>query len=373
MDLQHRIGVDARPLAFAGNGNARYLYRMLKELLNLYPGFEFIFLTHRPPHPEHQDLLLHPSVVLNVDHGPFSRPGLSWINLRLPALLKEYHCNLFWGTLAMLPVFGKIDIPMVVNFHDLNSFAAPRTMSLANRIQHRLFDGKVLEKADQIYCLSKTTKEDIQHYFPSIPEETLHIIYPGAERFPAKPEELPPKLNHLKEFILSIGTVEPRKNYGVLITAYKNARKKTTIPPLLIIGRKGWGDESTYQLLSSGELETEDIYFFEGATDGQLETAYERSSFLAFPSLHEGFGLPVIEAYQYGKSAILSNIRVFREVGSHARFADPNSPKEWEDAIIEYCEKLRRNNLPRPDFNNEEWSWKNRAQRLGELMQKAVK
>ena len=97
-----RIGVDARPLAYPGTGNARYLHLMIKYLQRLRPEFEWVLLSHRNLHPEYMDLLGLENVLLAVSKGGFSRLGPLWVHTRLPALLKEYNIDLFWGTLALL-------------------------------------------------------------------------------------------------------------------------------------------------------------------------------------------------------------------------------------------------------------------------------
>ncbi len=370
MERTIRIGVDARPLIYAHNGNARYLYRMLGELIRQHRNFEIVLFSHKPLHMDHQDLLTHSNVLLNIDTGPLSKVGLAWINFRLPTLLRDYSCDVFWGTLAMLPLTSVPDIPMVVNFHDLNSYAAPETMTRGNRIQHRILDSRVIEKAKAVYCLSKTTMDDILKYVPATNPDRLHLVYPGVDRNPVDPEPLPSDFSKLENFILAIGTVEPRKNYETLVAGYLLARQNNeSIPPLLIIGRKGWGDDTLYNKLSSGYYSDSGIFYFEGASDRHIVEAFNKCLYLAFSSLHEGFGLPIIEAFQLGKPVVLSDIPVFREIAEGSHFCSPLRQDDWAGAFQKYS----KDNLPPlPDFKPEEWTWENRASLLGRLLEESI-
>ena len=370
-----RIGVDARPLAFPGTGNARYLHQMLKRLIRLRPGDEWVLLSHRPLHPEFLDLLRSENVVLETDRSFLGRLGPLWLHFRLPRLAREHQIDLFWGTLAALPWRAKtrLPCPTMVNFHDLNAYIAPETMTLWNRLQHRLMNGETLRNAGIVLCLSANTRNDILSRFPDLPAGKLEVIYPGCE-LPrpsgAKPGE---EEEALEGCILCVGTLEPRKNHAVLLAAYREARREDdSLPPLVIAGRKGWGEDSVYLLLESGELERENIFFLENPSDGKLRLLYEAASLLAFPSLHEGFGLPIIEALYLRKPVLLSDISIFREIAPEGEFADPREISSWKEALLRVSKKRRRGELQAPPFDAEFWSWDKRAEKLSAVINGAL-
>lgn len=365
-----RICVDARPFIHISNGNARYLHRMLSYLTKLRKDIEWILLSHKPLHQDYADLVSRPGVVLEVDRSWKRIAGPVWMNLSVPEALHRFECDLFWGTLAMLPL-KKTGIPAIVNFHDLNSMVAPDSMTMANRFQHRMLDHRVIQNADRVVCLSGTTRSDILRFFPDTPESKLDVVYPGADWDETIQSERPSSVGPIQgDFFFSLGTIEPRKNFGILIDAYLEAKKiKRDLAPLVVAGRKGWNDQGVYERLKSGELQSEGIYFVEGASDREVRWLFENCFTFLLPSKHEGFGLPIIEAYQSGKPAILSDIGVFREIGGNARYCRVDSIQDWRNALV----ATTGSEKGRQAFSMEEWSWEKRAKELSEALDRALR
>ena len=380
-----RICVDARPLAFPGTGNARYLEKMLEQMIHKRPEYEWILASHRAIHPRFAGLVSRPGVHLRIERGILARNGLLWINTRLPSLVREEHADLFWGTIGMLPLFARkrLKVPSLVNFHDLNAFTAPETMERWNRIQHRVLDGPIIAQADLVACLSETTKKDILATFPGIEESRLVVVYPGVESGTDGPEESPFQEGSAREstggmesfpggpFLLTVGTLEPRKNLELLVGAYREARKADgNLWPLVLVGKKGWGSDELHRQLVSRKLEKEGIYFLEGPSDAVLRWCYRKAALLVIPSVHEGFGLPIIEAGLYGKRVLASRIPVFQEiVEDPGRLVDARDPSAWKEALLGSRE-LAKGKSP---LNPREWSWEHRSEKLLELLDRLVK
>lgn len=348
-----KIGVDARPLAYPGNGNARYLFDMLSGLLPA-KGVSFVLYSHRPVHSDYRPTLESQGVSFRVDSSWTARSGLLFLNLRVPAWLLEDGCDIYWGSLSMLPFFARkrLPCPAMVNFHDLNAFSAPGTMTLANRWQHRLTNGHTLANADSILCLSRTTLEDIRARFPHTADR-LELVYPGVEMKRLKPAA-PAGLEKLKSFYLMVGTIEPRKNQETVIRAYTEC---SGLPPLVVVGRRGWGSDDLYETLLRG---VPGVHYLPNASDAELEWCFSRARLYLFPSLHEGFGLPVLEAALRGIPMVLSDIPVFREVGGTSVFAPPLDAASWKAAMKRPPTKPVR-------IDRKAWSKKNRAARILEI------
>jgi glycosyltransferase involved in cell wall biosynthesis len=365
-----RIAVDARPLAFPGTGNGTYLHRMLRALARLRPDDTWILLSHRGVHGAYADLLSSPRFELAIDSGPLAKLGPLWLHLRAPRLARERRADLFWGTLGILPhrVRERLGAPILVNFHDLNAWRAPETMVRWNRWQHRLFDGAALEAADIVLCLSEATRNDIRAVFPELSPEKLEVVYPGCE-IAASAEQPANWPGPARGFFLCVGTLEPRKNQRTLLAAYRAARAGgSELPPLVFAGRRGWGAEDLYQLLKSGALESEGVYYLEGLSDAGLVWCYENAGLVILPSLHEGFGLPILEAYQLGAPALVSDIPIFREIAPLAMFAPPRDEAVWRVQLIAAARELRAGRLRAPRLNRRLWSWETRAEKLAALI-----
>ena len=294
------------------------------------------------------------------------------MHLRVPALLREQSCDLFWATLSMLPLGyrRRASIPAIVNFHDLNAFIAPETMVTWNRWQHRLLDHRSLLAAERVLCLSATTRADIVRVFPDVDEKRLTVVYPGTEpagieaRAPAGP------VGKLEALILCVGTLEPRKNQATVLEAYLQASSNSVMLPLVFVGRyfEGWGDASLVRKLQSGELEKQGVFFLENSSAAELQWCYEKAALFVLASRHEGFGLPVIEAYSNGCPALLSDIPIFREIGSNAVFVPPHDTSAWARALQEFNRSHQEGRAPKPEFNADLWSWEKRAELLASVI-----
>lgn len=363
-----RIGIDARPLIYPGTGNARYLEGMLLELARTRPRWQLVLLSHRPIHSSYVALLQRPNVVFEGMARGIFRLGPFWVHLALPRLLRAHECSLFWSALSMLPLFAsrRIKVPRVVNFHDLNLFVAPETMEKWVWLQQRLLTGHIVRNADCILCLSDTTRRDLLRFYPKTDPGKAVVQYPGCE-LPGVESRAPESLATTK-FLLCVGTVEPRKNQATLIEAYRALRRATSapneLPALVLLGRRGWGEDRLYQQLASGQTREEGIIFLENQPDAVLRWCYEHAMLLAFPSLHEGFGLPVMEALQLGKPVLLSDVPIFREIAPQARFAAARDVGEWAGALERAIADSRTGQLQPPPFDPGEWSWRNRAAEL---------
>jgi len=361
------IGVDARPLAVPGNGNARYLHQLLKALLKLRARDEWVLFSHRGLHPEFMDVINHPSIRLDVG----SRlPGPLWLNLRIPGLLEKNRANLFWGTLAMLPLLyrRRCSVPAMLNYHDLNAYVAPDTMVLWNAWQHRLFASSNLKNAAKVLCLSDTTRTDILKFFPRTNPEKLEVVYPGSELPDTDSRKPGGSAGLLKKFLLCVSTIEPRKNQKTLVKGYLLAKKENpSLMPLLLVGRKGWGDQDLFDSLKNGEMQKDGVYFLENASAGELEWCYNNAACVTLPSLHEGFGLPIIEARQKGLPVLLSDIPVFREIGEGARFASALDPESWKAAILKAGDDIKKGKLKASPMKGS-WSWADRANQVSRII-----
>ncbi|MCB1178553.1 MAG: glycosyltransferase family 4 protein [Leptospiraceae bacterium] len=355
--LKPRIGIDARPLSYGFTGNSRYLADVLVHLTK-NTNFEYFLYSNKPIHSVFNYLLndypLHLRKIVNY-------PGVVWLNFLLPGILKKDRIDIFWGTIQLLPMF-KLNIPTVVNYHDLNFVSAPSTMTKLNYLQHRMLSRFTLKNADKIFCLSKNTYNDIKKYKPKY-EEKLRVIYPGANRPSYKPETLPHK-----DFIFTVGTLEPRKNISTLLKAYLLVKEDFPNFPysLIIAGRMGWGDPTLGEDLKSGKYKKQGIEFVESPSDEQLLFLYKNCKYFVFPSLHEGFGLPLIEAMVENKPCIGSDIPVFREILQEENdlYVNPKDVEGWKYAMIQMAEKKKFHRDP-PCTEND-WNWKKTSSEIEE-------
>jgi len=355
-----KIGIDVRPLAYGITGNSRYLAESLRILLKKRKSDEFFFFSNKQIHPVFNDLLSNNNITLVIEKRMI--PGPLYLNFILPSRIRNNKIDRFWGTLQMLPIF-KLGIPTYVNYHDLNFVSAKETMAKWNYYQHKFFSPITLRNADRIFCLSQNTSTEISKYFP-FAKDKCTVIYPGVKKrkFKRTNGTLP------KNFFLTIGTLEPRKNLQRLINAFQKFKEKSpkNRHSLLLLGRKGWGEEGDqlYQYLKSDSSKKQAIFFLENPSDDILGQAIADCEAFFFPSLHEGFGLPLLEAMIENKRCIASEIPVFKEIlqDKNDIYVDPTDTSAWEKSFLTASQF--KSNIRVPKFSEKNWSWEKTASLL---------
>ena len=234
----------------------------------------------------------------------------------LPAKLNKNISLVHFPTFP--PLFEMRQIPIsVLHIHDLTWWKYPETASFMGEHYYKRLTEKFIRSGQLISTGSLTVKLELQEFF-KIPDEKIHVIYPGVSECDCKSNM---EFKN-KPFILSVGTIEPRKNLPFLIDAYHRSGIQSEID-LRIVGRMGWKSE-----LPTG------VEIMEKVDDKLLHQLYSSSLAVFQPSIYEGFGIPLIEAAMHGKTIICSDIPVFREVlSSSAYFLNPTKKDLWIEAL----------------------------------------
>lgn len=354
-----KIGVDARPLSYGITGNSRYLFEILPFLVREDSPYRYTFFCNKPIHPVFADFFAQNSHLVQVIERKLV--GFLWLHLAIPKLLNEHGMDIFWATLQMLPR-RKLTIPAVVNYHDLNFISAPQTMARWNYYQHKWFSPGSLRNADRVFCLSQNTKNEILNLNANLSEK-LQVVYPGVnipQQENSKPTMVPEK------YLFCLATLEPRKNLKTLVAAYLMLKKQNLEYPyaLVIAGRRGWGESELSEKLLSGSYQSSGIYFIENPAEEQLEQLWQYCAAFLFPSTHEGFGLPILEALVRQKICIVSNIAVFQEIIQPKLdiLVKPLDTEGWRAAMLQLAE--RKSLERKPKWQPSEWSWQKTAQQI---------
>ncbi len=325
--MMNRIGIDT---AFLGNlraGTWQYTSHLLHGI-GSKGGFTVIDRISRAI----------PDIDLPTSVYPGGGEKLAkfyWPNFILPgnAARDRYdlvHCTTPYGT------FMPCRYRNVITICDVTPLLFPETHGKMNVWHYRLLLPAILKRADRIITISECSKQDIVRVF-GVPEEKVSITLLAAdERFKAVPEGTPGEfIERLPDpYILNVGTLEPRKNLEGLLRAFASAKKAGIQETLVITGAKGWGESHLAQLPQ--RLGIADSVVFTGfVDDNDLPFLYAGAKFFVYPSLYEGFGLPVLEAMACGTPVITSNLSSIPEVtGDAALLVDPESEAELSSAIL---------------------------------------
>ena len=246
----------------------------------------------------------------------------------------------------------------VFTVYDLAVLEVPRYTTEANRLVcfQGLFDAAL--HADALIMISEATKKAFIRHFPHCPQERMTVVHLGnrptiAWRSPAESRKVLARRGlPEEEFWLGVGTVEPRKNYRMLIEAYKELlNRRQDERALYIAGGKGWMESDIRQFVTENGLQSK-VKFLGYVDDAELSALYSSCFAFIYPSFYEGFGLPVLEAMSCGAPVICSNSTSLPEVaGEAALLIDPHSRDSLLSAMLEIgrngdlvC-KLRGNSL----------------------------
>ncbi|MCE9499988.1 MAG: glycosyltransferase family 4 protein, partial [Leptospira sp.] len=350
------------PLSYGIAGNSRYLFEILKIMIRIDSPFDFYLYSNKEIHPAFKEITSSALAKTFVSRKK-NLLGFIWLNFELPQTLRDDRIDVFWGTLQMLP-FRKLNIPEVVNYHDLNFISAPDTMTRLNFLQHRILSPRTLKVADRIFCLSENTMNDIRKFRPGISKK-LRVIYPGVTK-KSSTVEIGGRLR--KKYFFTVGTLEPRKNLRTIITAYLDLKKELPDFPidLIVAGRLGWGEDELTEKLRKKEFEKDGLLFFENPSDEILSLLFADCSAFLFPSVHEGFGLPLLEALAENKICAASDIPVFHEIldPEEDLFISPLDSASWKNAMILLTKKnVEKRAVP---FDFSKWSWSETARKIEE-------
>ncbi|WP_156936655.1 glycosyltransferase family 1 protein [Chelativorans sp. J32] len=200
----------------------------------------------------------------------------------------------------------------------------------------------MVDLSDHIFCISQTTQSDLVE-FCNLNNRTCppaSVIYLGSN-IPAlpdprgiQPDEIRDRLSRGR-FALAVGTFEVRKNYAFLLSLWEDLLEDPEFDlDLVIAGMPGWGVDDILAKLEASPHFGKRIFWFKRLSDGGISWLYEKCQVFVFPSLYEGWGLPVIEALQHGKPVIASNRGSVPEAGlGVAKILDVCEPEAWKDEI----------------------------------------
>jgi glycosyltransferase involved in cell wall biosynthesis len=228
-------------------------------------------------------------------------------------------------------------VKIVFTIYDCAPMVYPEFTTEENRMV--CFDGLFNASlyADHCIAISEYTKNSFLHYFPHYPEDRVTVVHLGSRESLNSNLGADLKIKVLKkfdiagEFWLGVGTIEPRKNYRLLIEAYSELIDQKR--PLVIAGGKGWLESDLDQRIKQCGIKDR-VKFLGYVSDEELSVLYSSCFAFIYPSYYEGFGLPVLEAMSCGAAVITSNTSSLPEVGGDAvLYIDPRSKKSLVEAM----------------------------------------
>jgi glycosyltransferase involved in cell wall biosynthesis len=254
----------------------------------------------------------------------------------------------------------------VVTVHDLGYLRFPETVEEPRRSYYRWFVPPSLRGAAAVVCNSEATAADVSERFPSVAARVRTTPFGAPSWVWSMPPPAPERRDDAP--FLFVGTLEPRKNLERLLRAYRRVsqerrRRAQATPRLVLVGGRGWKDSGLRALIETlrgdGSLDVEDY-----CDTGALWQRYTMARALLFPSLHEGFGLPILEAMAAGLPVLTADCGAMAEVaGNAALLVDPLDEGAIAAALDRLCDDapLRRELARRGHDRARQWTWQRTA------------
>lgn len=272
--------------------------------------------------------------------------------------------DVFFSPTHYLPFYT--GMPSVVSILDVSYLHFSGLFKKKDLYQLKLWGGYSLKKAKKIITISKSSKNDIIKAY-GVLSEKVEVVYPGIKQVLSiknkvlSMEELKKKFGVEKNYILFVGTLQPRKNIENLIKAFSLIKNKNL--KLVIVGKKGWMYEDILNAPKKYEV-SDRVKFLDNVSDEDLPSFYKNAACFVLPSLYEGFGLPILEAMQYGCPVLTSNISSLPEAGGDAAvYFDPENVGDIAEKINEVVsdEKLRSEMIKKGHEQIKKFSWEKTA------------
>lgn len=305
-----RVALDAEHFRQSNAGIARYA-SSLSAALRRIEGVSVIELGGGPL----------------LERGTFSkrantlRQDFFWYPWRGRRLARRAAADVYHSPLPRGPLTRGLP-PFVLTLHDLAQIRFPETLTPYSRLYSQLTFHRVLSAADRIIAPSADTANDINRLL-SVDAERIRVVHNGVDDIFFDTTAQAGDAD--TAYVLFVGTPEPRKNLARLVAAMNLVRAKHQGLELRLVGGGGWGRQTT---LSTG------VRVLGRVSDAQLAALYANAACVALPSIHEGFGLPVLEAMAAGAPVVTSNTGALPEIaGGAAILVDPYDVTAIADGI----------------------------------------
>lgn len=368
-----RIGFDAKRAFNNRAGLGNYSRNVLEALFYYYRDNQYFLFT---PHNKEKLYVTKKNQQIIKPNGFWNYFSSVWRSTQISKEIKKNNIELYHGLSHELPLgINKTKVKSVVTIHDLIFLRYPE---FYKKIDRKIYLQKFKQaclNANKIIAISEQTKADIVHFF-SINEAKIKVIYqpinqdffsPSTEQ---QKKEIQKKYHLPQGFFLYVGTIEERKN---LLTVVKAMQQANINYPLLVVGKATAYLDKVKNYIAEKSLKN--IIFLHKVSNEELKGFYTMAKLLVYPSVFEGFGLPVAEAQACGTPVITSNLSSLPEAAGEAgMLIDPHSPEEISKAILhlyndeEFYKTKKKQSLE----NAQRFTFEKTAKELHELYKQLV-
>lgn len=290
-------------------------------------------------------------------------PNLVWLNAIMPMLARELKTDIYFSSLPCIPYGLPKKMKKIITVHDVVNIEYRETMQLKNVLSNLFFFKRSVNDADIIWTNSHYTRGKVEYYFPKRKCKDIFVgcsidtrIYRKIELSENEIYDLKNKYGITGDFILFVGSLEPRKNLGFLISIMPEIYKRNNIQ-LAIVGARGWKSSPLKEIMRGNDLLDKCVIFCNYVPNDDLARLYNTALCFISTSLNEGFGMPQLEALYCGCPIVTAHNSAMVEVAKDkvgAKTVKGYNPEEWINAITDTINKhpvVNKNQLKEYDWN----------------------
>ncbi len=342
------------------DGTRVYILNLLKNLGKLDSSSEFVIYHQKAFNPE-----LTPPNFSNYNFKRIPMP-FYWTQSRFAFELWKDYPQVLWMPMQTMPFVRRGGLKTVITIHDLAFKYFPKYFEKKDLLKLNLFSDYAIKNATKIIAVSESTKKDILKFYPEINAEKIRVIHHGfdekrfyQERNTDEEKEVLKRFGITKDYLLYVGAIQPRKNLKVLIRAFEKIRKENLNVQLVLAGGEAWLSRDTLKIAQKSIFKN-DIKLTRKISFKDVGNLMRAAKIFIFPSLYEGFGLPILEAFASRVPVITANNSSLTEVGGEgALYFNAADDNELACKIKEILddENLRNDLIQRGLAQLKNFSW----------------
>ena len=360
------------------DGTRVYILNLLKQFGKIAP---------------HEDFLIYHKNIFNTELAPpkfanYKTKALgkfpSWTHTRFAWEIFRDRPDALWVPLHNLPLLRRKDLKTIVTIHDLAFKFFPEYFTKWDLFKLNILSDHAVKKADKIIAISNATKQDILKIYPGVDEKKIKVIYHGFDgglfgdeaNENVSSDQVEKILKSYKleaqKYLLYVGAIQPRKNLIVLIEAFEKIKKLQPKLKLVFAGEKAWLCGGIAKKIENSDFK-EDIVITGKVPFAQMPTLYRSAAVFVFPSLYEGFGMPILEAFASNVPVVLANNSCLPEVGGRAAlYFEGGDSADLKRKILSLLENptLKNEMIAKGKKRLEDFSWEKCAEQTLEVIRR---
>jgi glycosyltransferase involved in cell wall biosynthesis len=353
-----------------------FLYECFKRITKNYPGHTFIFIFER----EYDQRFIFSENIIPVVAGPAAQYPLLWkfwYDVKVPAVLKKYKADVFVSCDGFCSLTTKV--PQCLLVHDLSFLHYPSFIPKSHYLFYKHYTLKFLNKAKSIVTVSEFSKKDIlaqytinENKISIVPDAAKEIFHPLGDK---EKEAVKNKLTGGKEYFVYAGAIHPRKNLMNLLKAFSVFKKMQKSNWKLILAGRLAGKYKNFAERLERYKYRDDVILTGYLKEEEFAEVIGSAYCLVYPSLWEGFGVPVLEAMQSGVAAITSENSAMQEIAKEgALYINPDDHNDIAEKMMRVYkdENLRSELIRKGKENSRNYDWDKSAGLLWQSIMKAI-